>query len=578
MGLVLGTCDTGAPSWSDSSCGRGGRGVTSTFESGSMAVPAAEPPAEPEQPEQQEQELGSAADTECHSDVTESGRPRRILVASLGTGMGTTTIAALLGSVLATTRAGTVRALDATALDATPRAGRLAARLLPLLASEHDGLPARLEVRTVDPAAVCATEETAGEDVTVVDLGTELPAAARSGLLGWADRLVFVRSDSGEADPGQTIPGAIPVGALIAAGHNALAQHAVTVRVAHDPPAPPIMPPAPAPRLSVDGHGLAVVRIPFDAHLSTADVLDLDRLSPATATAARQLATLVTGSSRPDLESSAPASNPPPPSPSSSGLPGGLSVPALVIDTGARSQQQAGVASPAGSGPGNSPTPRPVRRVVVYRMVVCTVVAVLALLAWWATLGSGRGAPVGCAAGDRLPAHDGHPTGAVACVDTPFGEQAAQNNSPTLLIVGAPSTVRPGDDIALQISVRNLVRDDFPPASHGGYLAKPASLDTHGLTRGHVHSACRALASGQQAPPPDRVTAFAAIEDGAGGAEPDTVEVHLPGRDAQGAVLFPAGSLVQCAAWAGDGSHRIPMGAWPDQVPAFDAVRITVTG
>ena len=30
-------------------------------------------------------------------------------------------------------------------------------------------------------------------------------------------------------------------------------------------------------------------------------------------------------------------------------------------------------------------------------------------------------------------------------------------------------------------------------------------------------------------------------------------------------------------AWAGDGSHRLPMGAWPDQVPAFDAVRITVT-
>jgi hypothetical protein len=91
-----------------------------------------------------------------------------------------------------------------------------------------------------------------------------------------------------------------------------------------------------------------------------------------------------------------------------------------------------------------------------------------------------------------------------------------------------------------------------------------------------VHSACRVLASGQEAPPPDRVTAFAAIEDGGGGAAPDTVEVHLSGRDAQGAVLFPAGSLVQCAAWAGDSSHRIPMDAWPNQVPAFDAVRITV--
>ena len=126
--------------------------------------------------------------------------------------MGTTTIAALLGSVLATTRAGRVRALDAT-----PHPGRLAARLLPPPASEHDGRAARLEVRTVDPAAVCTAEQTAGDDVTVVDLGAELTGAARSGLLGWADRLVFVRSDSGETGPGQAIPGAIPVDALIAA-------------------------------------------------------------------------------------------------------------------------------------------------------------------------------------------------------------------------------------------------------------------------------------------------------------------------------------------------------------------------
>ena len=122
--------------------------------------------------------------------------------------MGTTTIAALLGSVLATTRAGSVRALDAT-----PHPGRLAARLLPPPASEHDGLPARLEVRTVDPAAVvCAAEQTAGDDVTVVDLGAELTAAARSGLLGWADRLVFVRSDSGEAGPGRGHPRGHPGG------------------------------------------------------------------------------------------------------------------------------------------------------------------------------------------------------------------------------------------------------------------------------------------------------------------------------------------------------------------------------
>ena len=70
--------------------------MTSTVESSSMAVPAAEQPAEPA-PEQQEQELGATPETERRSDVVKSGRPHRILVASLGTGMGTTTIAALLG-------------------------------------------------------------------------------------------------------------------------------------------------------------------------------------------------------------------------------------------------------------------------------------------------------------------------------------------------------------------------------------------------------------------------------------------------------------------------------------------------
>jgi hypothetical protein len=241
MGLVLGTVDTGAPSWSDSSGGRGGQGVTNTVESGSTAVPAAQQP----EAAQQEQGLGSAVETGCRSTLVVSGRPRRILVAALGTGMGTTTIAALLGPVLATTRAGTVRILDAT-----PHPGALAARLRSSPASTGVDGAARLEVRTVDPAAVCAAEQPAGDDVTVVDVGAELAAAARSGLFGWADRLVFVRCDSGEAGPGQAMPRAIPVDALVAAGYKALAQHAVTVSIAHDPPATPA---EPAPCLSVDG-------------------------------------------------------------------------------------------------------------------------------------------------------------------------------------------------------------------------------------------------------------------------------------------------------------------------------------
>ena len=135
---------------------------------------------------------------------------------------------------------------------------------------------------------------------------------------------------------------------------------------------------------------------------------------------------------------------------------------------------------------------------------------------------AGGANPCAMAPHDRLPAHEGHPTAAATCVDTTFGELSAQENNPTLLIVAAPTTVKPGQDIALQVSVRNLVRDQFPASA------------------------------------------------------PDLVELHLSGRDAAGQPLFPAGALVHCAAWAGDGSHRIPMDAFADQVPAFDAVRITV--
>jgi hypothetical protein len=61
-----------------------------------------------------------------------------------------------------------------------------------------------------------------------------------------------------------------------------------------------------------------------------------------------------------------------------------------------------------------------------------------------------------------------------------------------------------------------------------------------------------------------------ATVDGAGGATPDTVTVRIPG--------LPAAGEAQCATWAGDGSHRMPMMAFANQVPAFDAVRITVRG
>ena len=249
VGLVLGTVDNGAPSWSDSSCGRGGRGVTSTVESGSMPVPAAQRPAEPEQQEQ------GARVGRGHGVPHHAGRvgaapsdPRRLTRHRHGDHHDRR--AARLGPDHHPSGHG-----SGTGCDAAPGGVRRTPAPPTGIRARH-GRAARLELRTVDPAAVCAAAQTAGDDVTVVDLGAELTAAARSGLLGWADRLVFVRSDSGKAAPGQAIPGAISVDALIAAGHKALAQDAVTVSVAHAPPASPS---EPAPCLSVDGHGRAVV-------------------------------------------------------------------------------------------------------------------------------------------------------------------------------------------------------------------------------------------------------------------------------------------------------------------------------
>jgi hypothetical protein len=79
------------------------------------------------------------------------------------------------------------------------------------------------------------------------------------------------------------------------------------------------------------------------------------------------------------------------------------------------------------------------------------------------------------------------------------------------------------------------------------------------------------LTSTDAAPAPDPVPAFfVATEDSRGSATPDTVTINVPG--------LPTAGTAQCASWAGDGSHRIPMMERANQTPAFDAVRITVGG
>jgi hypothetical protein len=168
----------------------------------------------------------------------------------------------------------------------------------------------------------------------------------------------------------------------------------------------------------------------------------------------------------------------------------------------------------------------------------------------------------------QLEPHTGFEV-APACVSTSFGEVAAEENSPSLLITEAPQTVAVGEDFTIAVSTRNLVRDRFLGAAAGGYYLESSFLNGEGLQRGHFHTACRVLESTAEAPDAEPAPEFfVATQDNGGGAAPDTVEITVPGIDTAG--------TVQCASWAGDGSHRTPMMQRANQTPAFDAVRITV--
>src|SRR5690606_39233265 len=126
-------------------------------------------------------------------------------------------------------------------------------------------------------------------------------------------------------------------------------------------------------------------------------------------------------------------------------------------------------------------------------------------------------------------------------------------------------------------STRNLVRDRFLPAAQGGYYLETSLLNEDGIQRGHFHTACRVLEDKDVAPNPDVVPQFfQATEDGKGGEEPDVVEIEVPGKNDDGKPRFKDGQTVQCASWAGDGSHRIPMMERANETPAFDAVRIKI--
>ncbi|MFR9777904.1 hypothetical protein ACL02O_17860 [Micromonospora sp. MS34] len=168
----------------------------------------------------------------------------------------------------------------------------------------------------------------------------------------------------------------------------------------------------------------------------------------------------------------------------------------------------------------------------------------------------------------RLQPHDGFQAGN-RCVSTAFGEVGAAANNPSLLITRFPDQVRRNQPFTLRVTTRNLVRDRFLAAGQGGYYLESALLNDQGLVRGHFHTACRMLNSLRQPPNPQDVPAFfVATEDGRGSGQPDDVLIQVPG--------LPESGVAQCAVWAGDGSHRIPMMERANQTPAIDVVRIRV--
>ncbi|WFE65631.1 hypothetical protein [Micromonospora sp. WMMD714] len=172
-------------------------------------------------------------------------------------------------------------------------------------------------------------------------------------------------------------------------------------------------------------------------------------------------------------------------------------------------------------------------------------------------------------ANSRLQPHDGFQNGN-RCVSTAFGEVGAAANNPSLLITQFPNQVQRNQAFSLKVSTRNLVRDRFLAAGQGGYYLESSVLNGQGLTRGHFHTACRMLQNTNQAPsnPQDVPAFFVATEDGKGGNQSDDVTIQIPG--------LPQSGTAQCAVWAGDGSHRVPMMERANQTPAFDVVRIRV--
>jgi hypothetical protein len=180
----------------------------------------------------------------------------------------------------------------------------------------------------------------------------------------------------------------------------------------------------------------------------------------------------------------------------------------------------------------------------------------------------------------RFEEHDGSQTGN-RCVTTDHGEVPTADKAPSLLITavivngqrrqvaGAPIVINRGQAFEIEVSTRNLQRNRFLPAGQNFYYAETSLLNGDQIVQGHAHTACNIIGNANEAPDMEGVPAFfVATEDQRGGEAPDRFRVAVPG-------IATAG-LLQCASWAGDGSHRTPLMTRANQRPAFDTVRIFI--
>jgi MinD-like ATPase involved in chromosome partitioning or flagellar assembly len=237
----------------------------------------------------------------------------RIAVVSLKGGIGKTTTTSCLGLTLAHHRGDRV-----VAVDANPDAGTLAERLTnvtdvtvrDLLAnldtirsftdvSAYTSLAGRLQVLASDQDPALSEAFSEDEYTTVADIlaryfniiltdsGTGLLHSAMSGTLAIADSLVVVGAPSvdGASRASKTLDW------LIAHGHEELVARSVAVISSVRPNTGDVD--MQVLRDHFTARCRAVVEIPYDAHLVTGGLIDLERIAPTTRAAYLELAAAV---------------------------------------------------------------------------------------------------------------------------------------------------------------------------------------------------------------------------------------------------------------------------------------------